>query len=176
MNQSRPRQFFQRVVDLGPRNSGPVPNLPPLQLEIGLITMHWPLRQQTEQHQIRRRQRKSPGRAPDSSPSPSASQRSPRLGVILSLHLFPVLRFLLQYHHWHFSTGSRGLRARATAARNVSSTQGSCCLPLRRFSLSYILCGFYPACFYPLPAPSNSKTFRTAVRIVSKYPNYRAVP
>src|SRR6266581_1222368 len=89
MNQSRPRQFFQRVVDLGPRNSGPVPNLPPLQLEIGLITMHWPLRQQTEQHQIRRRQRKSPGRAPDSSPSPSASQRSPRLCVILSLHLFP---------------------------------------------------------------------------------------
>src|SRR6266702_984605 len=176
MNQSRPRQFFQRVVDLGPRNSGPVPNLPPLQLEIGLITMHWPLRQQTEQHQIRRRQRKSPGRAPDSSPSPSASQRSPRLGVILSLHLFPVLRFLLQYHHWHFSTGSRGLRARATAARNVSSTQGSCCLPLRRFSLSYILCGFCRASCATLRIPSNSKSRSIAGPIEIKSPNCRAVP
>src|SRR6266700_6428025 len=89
MNQSRPRQFFQRVVNLRPGYPRPIPNLPPLQLEIGLITMHWPLREQAQEHQVRRRQRKSQGRAPDSSLSLCASQRSPCLCVILSLHLFP---------------------------------------------------------------------------------------
>src|SRR6266566_965644 len=176
MNQSRPRQFFQRVVNLGPRNPRPVPDLSPLQFQVRLIPMHRPLREQAQEHQVRRRQRKSQGRAPDSSLSLCTSHRSPRLGVILSLHLFPFLRFLLQYHHWHFSTGSRGLRARATAARNVSSTQGSCCLPLRRFSLSYILCGFCRASCATLRIPSNSKSRSIAGPIEIKSPNCRAVP
>src|SRR6266702_5113339 len=89
MNQSRPRQFFQRVVNLGPRNPRPVPDLSPLQFQVRLIPMHRPLREQAQEHQVRRRQRKSQGRAPDSSLSLCTSQRSPRLCVILSLHLFP---------------------------------------------------------------------------------------
>src|SRR6266700_2321764 len=176
MNQSRPRQFFQRVVNLRPGYPRPIPNLPPLQLEIGLITMHWPLREQAQEHQVRRRQRKSQGRAPDSSLSLCASQRSPRLCVILSLHFFPVLRSLLHHHHWHCSAGSRGLRACATAARNVSSTQGSCCWPLRRFRRAYILCGFCHASCATLRIPSNSKSRSIAGPIEIKSPNCRAVP
>src|SRR5258708_2233930 len=176
MNQSRPRQFFQRVVNLGPRNPRPVPDLSPLQFQVRLIPMHRPLREHAEEHQVRRRQRKCPGRAPDFSRFLRIPWRSARLRFFLSLHFFPALRFLLQYHHWHFSTGSRGSLACATAARNVSSTQGSCCLPLRRFSLAYILCGFCRASCATLRIPSNSKSRNIAGPIEIKSPNCRAVP
>src|SRR5207253_6083706 len=52
----QPRQFLQRIVNLRPRNPRPVLHLSPHQLRIRLIPMHRPLRQQTQQHQIRRRQ------------------------------------------------------------------------------------------------------------------------
>ena len=48
------RQFFQRVVNLWPRNPRPILDLPPHQFRIRLIPMHRPLRQQTQKHQVRR--------------------------------------------------------------------------------------------------------------------------
>src|SRR5882724_1058342 len=141
-DQSRTCQFFQRVINLRPRNPRPVPDLPPLQLQIRLIPVHRPLRQQTQQHQIRRSQPQFLFQATPFFLFPSGSLRSLRLCVQYLPHFFPVFLFLLQYHHWHCSAGSRGFFACATAAQNTSSTQGSCRWPLRRFSRSYIRRGF----------------------------------
>src|ERR1700682_1165061 len=55
-HKSRLRQFSQRIINLRPRNPRPVPHAPPLELQIRLIPMHRPLRQQTKQNQTRRSQ------------------------------------------------------------------------------------------------------------------------
>jgi hypothetical protein len=84
-NHPRPRQFLQRVINLRPRNPRPIPYLPPLQFQICLISMHRPLRQQAQQHQIRRRQRRSLLCANASPWLLRESLRTPRLCVIFSL-------------------------------------------------------------------------------------------
>ncbi len=56
VDQSQPGQLFQRVIDLRPGNSGPIPDLATLQFLIRLIAVHGPFRQQAEQHQVRRGQ------------------------------------------------------------------------------------------------------------------------
>jgi hypothetical protein len=48
-------QFFQRVVDLGTGNLGPLPYVPPHQLRPQLVTVHGTLSQQAENDQIRGR-------------------------------------------------------------------------------------------------------------------------
>jgi len=60
-------QLFQRVVNLRPRYSRPIPYLAPLELRVCLIAVHRTLRQQAQQNQIRRRQRESSRRSPRSS-------------------------------------------------------------------------------------------------------------
>jgi len=125
-DQSCSRQFLQRVINLRPRNPRPIPNLPPLQFQIRLIPVHRPFRQQTQQHQIRRSQPQFPFRARPFFLFAAESPRLRRLCGRCLFHFSPDFRFLLQYHHWHFSAGSRGLFACATAAQNVSSTHGSC--------------------------------------------------
>src|SRR4029077_18437052 len=137
LNQSRPRQFLQRVVDHWPRYLRPIPNFPPLEFEVGLISVHGPLRQQAKQHQVRRRQRQPSPRT--YTPPRFLCLRLEALRLVYrlqceSLSLFLTFNFeltasflfLLHHHHWHFSTGSRGFLACATAAQNASSTQGSC--------------------------------------------------
>src|SRR5271155_5675713 len=42
------REFIERVVHLQPGHIRPIPDLPPLQFCVRLVTMHGPLRQQTE--------------------------------------------------------------------------------------------------------------------------------
>ena len=56
-HKTRRRQFFQRIINLRPRNPRPIPHAPPLQLKVRLVPMHPPLRQQAQQNQIRRSQR-----------------------------------------------------------------------------------------------------------------------
>src|SRR5580704_2491705 len=113
-NQASVREFFQRLVNLRPRQVRPIPNLPPLQLQVRLVPVHRPLCQQAQQHQIRRRQLRQPPRPVNAWPRSLrvtrrvVLARSGRLCVFFSLHFFPALRLLLQYHHWHCSTGSRG--------------------------------------------------------------------
>ena len=55
-NQPGTRQFFQRIVNLWTRNPRPILDLSPHQFCVRLIPVHRPLRQQTQEHQIRRRQ------------------------------------------------------------------------------------------------------------------------
>src|SRR5580700_4212515 len=62
-NHPGPRQFFEGIVNLRPRDPRPISYLAPLQLRVRLIPMHRPLRQQTQQHQIRRGQRQFLSRA-----------------------------------------------------------------------------------------------------------------
>src|SRR5204862_7720844 len=116
-----------------------------------------PRRDQAHHHEILRCQFCSP-RSPC---APSACLRKSlcprRLCVFLCLHFFPVLRFLLQDHLSHCSAGSRGFFACATAAQKVSSRQGSCRCPLRRFSFAYIFCGFCRASCATLRILSSSK-------------------
>src|SRR6266568_3410869 len=54
------RQLFERVVHLRPRNASPVAHLAPLELRVRLVSMHRTLREQAEQHEVRRRQLASP--------------------------------------------------------------------------------------------------------------------
>jgi hypothetical protein len=49
---SRGDQFFQRIVDLGARNCGPVADAAALEFEIDLIAVHGAFNEQTEDHQI----------------------------------------------------------------------------------------------------------------------------
>src|SRR5438045_3466665 len=51
-NQADLRQLFERVVHLGTGNSCPIPYLPPLQFQVGLVAVHRTLRQKAEQHQV----------------------------------------------------------------------------------------------------------------------------
>jgi len=79
-------QFPQRIINLRPRNSRPIPHAPPLQLQIRLIPMHRPLRQQTKQNQIRRSQHKLLPIPHDSSFNPKSSLRilcAPQLALSL---------------------------------------------------------------------------------------------
>ena len=52
----RPSQFFQRIINLWPRDARPIPHLPALQLHIRLVSMHRAFSQQTQQYQVRSRQ------------------------------------------------------------------------------------------------------------------------
>jgi hypothetical protein len=65
-----------------------------------------------------------------------------RLGVQFLPHLFLVFRFLLHTHHCTSPPAAAKFLACATAAQNVSNTQGSWRWPLSRFSRSYIRRGF----------------------------------
>src|SRR6266478_9312616 len=176
------RQFLQRMSDLRKRHVRPISNLPPLQFRTCLIPVHRPLRQQTQQHQVRCRQlhscdpfRTTPRFFRVSQCSAAAPTQSGCLCNARSLHFFPVLRFLLQYHHSHFPAGSLGFFACATAAQKVSSTQGSCRRPVARLSRSYRLFGFCRASCATLRILSNSKSRSIAGPIEIKSPNSRVL-
>jgi hypothetical protein len=81
--------------------------------------------------------------------------------------------FLLHHHHRHFSASNRGFLACATAAQNVSSTQGSCRCPVARSIFSYIRCGFCLANSDILRIPSNSKSRNIAGPIDTNFPSCR---
>src|SRR5205814_3357858 len=165
------RQCLQCVIHLRSRHVGPRSNLASLQLQIRLITVHRPLREQAQQHEIRRCQLYSPRSACASSAILRKSLCPRRLCVFPCLHFFPVLRFVLQYHHSHCSAGSRGFFACATAAQKVSSTQGSCRRPVRRFSFAYKFSGLCNASCVTLRILSSSKSRSIAGPIEIKSPN-----
>jgi hypothetical protein len=81
--------------------------------------------------------------------------------------------FLLHHHHWHFSASNRGFLACATAAQNVSSTQGSCRCRVARSIFSYIRCGFCLANSDTLRIPSNAKSRNIAGPIETNSPSCR---
>src|SRR5262249_53076364 len=89
--------------------------------------------------------------------------------------LFSSFLFLLHHHHWHFSAGSRGFLACATAAEKTSSTQMSCACPVRRHRLSYILRGFCFANCFTFRMPSRSKSRSMAGPMEISSPNCRAL-
>ncbi len=179
-NHPHPSQLFQRVVHLRPRNPRPIPYLATLQLRIRLISMHRPLRQQAKQDQVWRRQCQF---------RTSVFLQSLRAPLRFSVPLRYLLLFsfvtstsvlrcfllLLHHHHWHFSAASRGFFACATAAQNVSSTQGSSRCPVARSIFSYIRCGFCLASSATLRIPSNSKSRSIAGPIEISSPSSRVL-
>src|SRR5262245_15833934 len=147
--QPEPREFFERVIDLRPRNGCPVANFAAFQFTIRLIAVHGQLGEQAQQDQI----------GGSKVAALSCFQLETPLRDRAESAFF---RFLLHHHHWHCSAGRRGLPAWATAEWRVSNTQMSWCWRATRPSLSYSAFGSCFAKWATLRMPSSSKSLSMA--------------